>query len=94
VALRRKVDARVDVRVAEDAVQLVATLTGGRRVEVAIDHAIGSRERPMSDAMLDAKVHDLCDAVLGAARTTALIASCRSVASHAHLDDLLALATP
>jgi 2-methylcitrate dehydratase PrpD len=94
VALRRKVTARVDEAVEEDAVRLLATLADGQRIAIEVDHAIGSRHRPMSDAMLDAKVHDLCDAVLGQARTGALITSCRGAASQADLRALVALATP
>ena len=94
VALRRKVTATVDERIAEDAVEAVATLVDGRRVAVSIDHAIGSRERPMSDAALDAKFHDLVDPVLGAARADALIDCTRSIATQSDLRALLALAKP
>jgi 2-methylcitrate dehydratase PrpD len=94
VALRRKVHAAVDEAVAEDAVRAVATLSGGRRVEVTIDHAIGSLERPMSDAMLDAKFHDLVDPVLGASRADRLIDACRNIAAQPNVRGLVALTTP
>jgi 2-methylcitrate dehydratase PrpD len=70
VALRRKVAARVDERIAEDAVVAVATLIDGRQLRLAVDHAIGSTARPLPDAALDAKFHDLVDPVLGAPRAT------------------------
>ena len=94
VALRRKVVASVDERIAEDAVDATAWLTDGRKVHVAIAHAIGSTERPMSDAALDTKFHGLADSVLGAARCGDLITSCRAVASTLDVGRLVALAQP
>jgi len=94
VALRRKVVATVDERIAEDAVEATAWLTDGRRVPVHVEHALGSTERPMSDAALDAKFHGLADPVLGAARCDELIGACRATASAADLRRLAALAQP
>lgn len=94
VALRRKVVASVDPQVAEDAVCLSATLTDGRRVTIEIDHAVGSSQRPLSDAMLDSKFHDLVDPVLGAARGNALIAACRGLATATDLRAFVALCQP
>ena len=94
VALRRKVVATVDRGVAEDAVQASAWLVDGRRIDVAIEHAIGSTERPMSDAALDAKFHDLADPVLGAARSEALIAATRAIGAAPDVLTLAALAQP
>jgi NAD(P)-dependent dehydrogenase (short-subunit alcohol dehydrogenase family) len=44
-------------------------------------HAIGSLERPMTDADLGRKFHDLVDPVLGAARVTRLIEQCGALAA-------------
>jgi 2-methylcitrate dehydratase PrpD len=55
------------------------TLKDGRRLEKFIEHAIGSVEQPMPDADLDAKVRDLGDGVLPAARTRRLVDLCRNV---------------
>ncbi|NCW39115.1 MAG: MmgE/PrpD family protein, partial [Betaproteobacteria bacterium] len=41
-----------------------------------VDHAIGSLERPMTDAMLARKFHDQADPVLGASQVEALIQAC------------------
>jgi 2-methylcitrate dehydratase PrpD len=92
VALRRKVVATVDTAIAEDAVDLSVDLSDGRRIHLAIAHAIGSLQRPLSDAALDAKFHDLADPVLGAARCAALISACRATASAPDLRRLVALA--
>lgn len=89
VALRRKVQAVVDPAVAEDAVVLLAELNDGRRLELRVDHAVGSLERPLSDAQLDAKFDALAVPVIGADRAAALRHACRSAAG---LDDVAALA--
>ena len=92
VALRRKVQAVVDTAVAEDAVLLVAELTNGRRIELRVDHAIGSLERPLSDAELDDKFDHLAVPVIGAARANALKLACRGAAVLGDVAEL-ALAT-
>ena len=55
VALRRKVVATVDDTIDEAAADVTAVLNDGRRVHVFVEHAIGSLQRPMSDAALEAK---------------------------------------
>jgi 2-methylcitrate dehydratase PrpD len=75
-ALRRKVLATVDDSVDEAAADVTAVLKDGRKVRVFVEHAIGSLERPMTDADLEAKFHSLADAVIGPAKAAALIESC------------------
>jgi Flp pilus assembly CpaF family ATPase len=50
VALRRKVVATVDEAIDEASADVTAVLTDGRRVHVFIEHAIGSLQKPMTDA--------------------------------------------
>jgi 2-methylcitrate dehydratase PrpD len=92
VALRRKVVATVDEAIAEESVDVVAQLGDGRRIHVRVEHAIGSRQRPLSDAALDAKFRSLADPVLGAARASELLGACRGVAAAPNLHALAALA--
>jgi 2-methylcitrate dehydratase PrpD len=66
VALRRKVVATVDDSIDEASADVTAVLTDGRREHVFIEHAIGSLQRPMSDADLERKFHGLSDGILGA----------------------------
>ena len=73
VALRGKVHATADAGIALDAVHAVITLVSGARHDVAIAHCIGSQLQPMTDAQLDDKFRNQCDAVLGAARATAAL---------------------
>ncbi len=92
VALRRRVVATVDERIAEDACEVVAVLKDGRHVHVTIEHAVGSMLKPMSDTMLDGKFTSLSEPLLGAAGTQRLLAAARQVGSAADLKALAALA--
>jgi 2-methylcitrate dehydratase PrpD len=76
VALRRKVQATVDDSIDEAAADVTAILTDGRRVHVRVDHAIGSLQRPLSDAQLDGKFTQLVEPVLGADRAKAIGQAC------------------
>lgn len=94
VALRRRVAATVDESIDEASVDATAVLTDGRRVHVFVEHAIGSLQKPMSDAQLEAKFHGLADGVLGAGATDRLIAACWGVANEKSLRGLTTLAVP
>ena len=94
VALRRKVVATVDDSIDEASVDVTAVLIDGRRVNVFVEHAIGSLRKPMSDTQLAAKFHGLSDAVIGAQRCTALIAACWAISAAADVRGLTALARP
>jgi 2-methylcitrate dehydratase PrpD len=76
VALRDRVTATVDPKVQEHQVRARITLTDGRVVEQWIEHVVGSLERPMSDADLEAKALDLMRDVLSDAQARALLDLC------------------
>ncbi|MES2941013.1 MAG: MmgE/PrpD family protein [Pseudomonadota bacterium] len=90
-ALRGKVQATVDETIAEEAVHVTAVLTDGRRIEVQVDHAIGSMRNPLTDAQLDAKFTALVAPVLGAARAGDITEACRALASLPNVRTLTAL---
>ncbi len=94
VALRRKVVASVDDAIDEASADVTALLRDGRRIHVFVEHAIGSMQRPMSDAALDAKFALQSDPILGRARTAELIAACRRLGELPDLAGLVALARP
>ena len=94
VALRRKVVATVDASVDEAAADVTAVLRDRRRVRVLVEHAIGSLQRPMSDAALAGKFHALGDPVLGVARTAGLLEAAWAVGGSADLRGLVAMARP
>ena len=77
--LSERVFPTVDRSVGEAQARAVVLLKDGRRVETFVEHAVGSVERPMTDADLDAKVRDLCEGVLSGAATGRLIDLCRNV---------------
>ncbi len=94
VALRRKVVATVDTSVREESVFARAVLKDGRTVEVHVEHAIGSMQRPMSDAQLEDKFRALSAPVLGDARTEQVLAACWQLGQASSLSPLLAALTP
>ena len=94
VALRDKVQATVDAAVDEAAAHVTAVLTDGRRVEVHVEHAVGSLQRPMTDAQLDAKFSALVVPVLGAQKANAIAEACRELAALEDVRALTALTRP
>lgn len=91
VDLRRKVVATVDDAIDEAAADVTAVLHDGRRVHVLVEHAIGSLQRPMSDAALDEKFRSQATPVIGDARTAQLIDSCRRLGQLADVRALTAV---
>lgn len=94
VGLRRKVVATVDDSIHEASADVTAVLKDGRRVHVFVKHAIGSLEKPLTDAQLEAKFHGLADPVIGADKAARLIEACWGVAGAGDLRGLTALARP
>jgi 2-methylcitrate dehydratase PrpD len=94
VELRNKVRATVDDSVDEESARVTAVLKDGSRVEVRVDHAIGSLQNPLSDAQLEAKFSDLVVPVLGPARAGEITQACRNLASLPDVRVLTALCRP
>jgi 2-methylcitrate dehydratase PrpD len=94
VALRNKVRATVDLSIGEAAVDATAVLLDGRRVHVRVEHAIGSLERPLSDAQLEAKFHALVVPRLGETRAREITATCRQLAALQDVRELTAQCRP
>ncbi|MGZ5084847.1 MAG: hypothetical protein ACXWHA_16295, partial [Usitatibacter sp.] len=93
-ALRRKVVATPDESIGEASAEVTAILADGRRVRVFVEHAIGSLERPMSDAALEAKFHSLADGVIGAKKATALVGACWKLGDAKSVRDIVEGARP
>jgi 2-methylcitrate dehydratase PrpD len=94
VALRNKVQATVDDLVSEEAVRVAAVLRDGRRIEVAVDHAIGSLQNPLTDAQLEAKFAALVEPVLGDRRAREITRECWQLAALPDVRALAALCRP
>jgi 2-methylcitrate dehydratase PrpD len=94
VQLRRKVVATVDDSIAEEQADVTAILKDGTKKHVFVKHAIGSLERPMSDADLERKVHSLADATIGAAKAKALVDACWKIGEAKDVKTLVERAKP
>jgi 2-methylcitrate dehydratase PrpD len=94
VAVRRKVVATVDDAIDEASADVVAYLKDGRQEHVFVKHAIGSLERPMTDANLEAKFRGMSDEVIGEAPSRALIAACWGLGQAPDVSVLVEAARP
>ncbi len=92
VALRRKVVATVDDSIDEASADVTAVLKDGQRVHVFVEHAIGSLQNPMQDAMLEGKFSAMTDPVIGVENTKALMAACWNLGQTPDVRSLTALA--
>lgn len=80
VALRARVSLQLDASVDKDAADVCITLNDGRKLEKTIAHALGSLERPMSDAQLETKFRALAAAQFAPPAVDRLIRQCWSLA--------------
>jgi 2-methylcitrate dehydratase PrpD len=94
VALRQRVTASVDPAIGEDAADVTIVCRDGRELHVFVAHAIGSFERPMSDADLRRKFRGLVDPVLGKTRSEALIERCATLSACTSIGTIAALTRP
>jgi 2-methylcitrate dehydratase PrpD len=79
VELRGKVAPIVDPAIKPEQVDMTIELSDGRMLRKHIEHAIGSLEKPMSDADLERKFLDLAEGILTASQAQRVIDACRSV---------------
>jgi 2-methylcitrate dehydratase PrpD len=94
IALRDRIHAVVDRGIGEAAADVTVACKDGRTLHLLVEHAIGSVQRPMSDAHLAAKFHGLVDPVLGEARANLLIAQSGTLAAAPDLAALSRSARP
>jgi 2-methylcitrate dehydratase PrpD len=93
IALRDKISATVDDSIDEAAVVVTMRLNDGRGLTKKVEHAIGSMQRPMTDAQLSEKFLHLSTPVLGAAQAQLLCAASWKVADQG-IAPIVDLATP
>ncbi len=93
LALRAKVDAVVDDSIHEASADLTVTTTDGRTLHLFVEHAIGSVQRPMSNAQLRAKFAGQAEPVLGAAKTARAWELAMSLAQQPAVREFIAAAT-
>ena len=94
VAIRRKVVATVDPSIDEAEVRAVAVMKDDSRKEVHVEHAIGSLQRPLTDADLERKFSALVEPVLGGAALRPLMDAAWALASANDVRALVKLAVP
>ena len=94
IALRDRVVATRDDAVREESADVTVVMRDGTRHHAFVEHAIGSRERPMSDADLARKFHGLVDPVLGPERATRLVGLGANLATMKDVGELTAAARP
>jgi 2-methylcitrate dehydratase PrpD len=76
-ALRDRVVAVVDPAIHEEQVRVAITLKDGTRLEKFVEHAVGSVQRPMSDADLEMKFTGLVEGILPPEKSRQLMDLCR-----------------
>jgi len=80
IALRDRVSAAVEPGVHEDQVRVTIRLKDGRTLEKFVEHAIGSVDKPMSDADLEAKFRGFARGILSQVECDNLIRLCWGIA--------------
>lgn len=80
IALRDRVSAAVEPGIHEDQVRVTIKLKDGRTLEKFVEHAIGSVDKPMSDADLEAKFRAFADGILSARERDNLMRLCWDIA--------------
>ena len=93
IALRERVVATEDRAIGRTEARVAMRLRDGRRLERHVAHALGTLERPMSDADLEAKFRGLVEGILPERRIGELIAACWSVESLEDAGEIARLAT-
>jgi 2-methylcitrate dehydratase PrpD len=80
MALRDRVTAAVEPGVHEDQVRVTIRLRDGRTLEKFVEHAIGSVDKPMSDADLEAKFRAFAGGILSQREADNLLRLCWDIA--------------
>ena len=88
MAFQDKVEATLNPALAGDQTEVTITMTDGARHICRIEHAIGSKVNPMSDADLERKFLGLAEPIVGATRTKELIGRTWGIGGLADAGDL------
>ena len=79
IALRSRIEASIEPGIELDQVEINLTLTIGRVLKKFIEHAIGSKDNPMTDADIDMKTNIQWAPILGDVGVSHMIATCRDI---------------
>ena len=89
VSLRQRVHAKGAAEIPPEAVEIAIELRDGRHLRASVRHAIGSIERPMTDADLELKFIGLTGDILSPPAIHRILDMCRQIES---LDDVAKIA--
>ncbi len=76
VAVRKKVSVTTDPAIKADQADMTVTLQDGRTLHKFIEHAVGSQDRPMTDAQLEDKFTGQAEEILPPDQTRRLMDLC------------------
>ncbi|CAD5366176.1 putative 2-methylcitrate dehydratase [Rubrivivax sp. A210] len=93
IALRDRVEAIVDEAIDEAAADITVKLRDGRELHCFVEHAVGSQQRPLSQAQLRAKFVDQAAPVLGDDKAARAWTAALTVGEADGVAPLIALAT-
>src|SRR5262245_31705369 len=91
VALRGKIEPRIDETLAKDQAAATLITTSGERIEATIAHASGTVENPMSDRGIEDKFIANAEPVIGAERARQVVAAAWSLEGLADMRDVVKL---
>lgn len=94
ISLRDKVSAQADESVREEEAFVVIRLHDGTVLSKHVEHAIGSLERPMTNASLESKFKDQALTALPGDQIDRVMAKCWQIESLADVNDLTRVAVP
>jgi 2-methylcitrate dehydratase PrpD len=94
IALRDRIDAVIDPKMRDDEVRVRLTLKDGRSLEKYVEHAIGSKEVPMTNEQLEAKFRGLADDIIGPEQAARLLALAWSIEELADAAEICRMAAP
>jgi len=91
VALRGKIEARIDEALGKDQAEATLFLVGGQRLETRVEHASGTVENPMSDSAIEDKFMANAAPVIGEERARQVAAAAWRLEALADGRELVAL---
>lgn len=94
VALRSRVHAEMDPQLSITAVHVTITTKAGARHAIDLEHCLGSREAPMSDAQMHAKFRALAEGILAPPRIESALAALEGLARAASIGAVLRHCAP
>jgi len=94
IGLRDRIEAVIDGKLRDDEARVRVTLEDGRTFDKYVEHAIGSKEVPMTNEQLESKFRGLADDILGPEQAARLLALAWSIETLSDAAEICRLSTP